>query len=73
MGDFAHTLLILRATQILTPVYGAAKAGSLAVSLYVSHNIFYALWAYPVGALSDKLGRRELLVLSAINTPLVSK
>jgi len=63
MGDFAHTLLILRATQILTPAYGVAKAGSLAISLYVVHNILYALSAYPVGALSDKLGRRELLAL----------
>jgi MFS family permease len=63
MGDFAHTLLILRATQVLTPIYGVAKAESLAISLYVAHNILYALAAYPVGALSDKLGRRELLAL----------
>ena len=33
-GDFAHTLLILLATQKLTPTMGATKAASLAVGLY---------------------------------------
>ena len=41
-GDFAHTLLILLATQKLTPELGAAKAASIAVGLYVLHNVFYA-------------------------------
>jgi hypothetical protein len=41
-GDFAHTMLILLATQKLTPSLGAAKAASVAVGLYVVHNVFYA-------------------------------
>ena len=39
-GDFAHTLLILLAAQKLTPETGAARAASIAVGLYVAHNVF---------------------------------
>ena len=35
-------LLILLATQKLTPEMGAAKAASFAVGFYVLHNVFYA-------------------------------
>jgi MFS family permease len=61
-GDFAHTLLILRATQLLTNTSGAEQAGQLAIGLYIIHNAFYALGAYPVGALADRIGKRGLLV-----------
>lgn len=59
-GDFAHTLLILRATQLLTGA-GVASAPQLAVSLYVVHNIIYAAASYPIGALGDRFGKRTLL------------
>lgn len=39
-GDFAHTLLILLATQKLMPLVGPQKAASLAVALYVLHKSF---------------------------------
>ena len=38
VGAFAHTLLILLATQKLTPKLGATKAATVAVGLYVVHN-----------------------------------
>ena len=53
-GDFAHTLLILLATQKLTPELGAAKAASIAVGLYVLHNVFYAGFAFVAGWLADR-------------------
>ncbi len=62
-GDFAHTLLILLATQKLTPALGATKAASLAVGLYVAHNVFYAAFAYVAGWLADHFEKR--LVLAA--------
>src|SRR5579863_2252841 len=34
LGDFSHTLLILFATQVLTPAHGKAVAASIAVGLY---------------------------------------
>ena len=61
-GDFAHTMLILLATQKLTPTLGAAKAASLAVGFYVAHNIFYAAMAPIAGWLADRF--RKPLVLS---------
>jgi MFS family permease len=62
-GDYSHTLMILAATQLLAPQRGVARAAAIAGLLYVLHNVIYALSAYPVGALSDRRGRRGLLTL----------
>lgn len=61
MGDFARTLMILAATDLLAPRYGLTHAAEIAGLLYVAHNIVYAAFSYPVGALSDRVGRRALL------------
>jgi MFS family permease len=53
-GDYAHTLLILAAAQLLAPRYGGAMAATLGGFLYVWHNLVYALSAYPAGALADR-------------------
>ena len=60
-GDFAHTLLILLATQQLAPALGPAKAASAAVALYVLHNVFYAAFAYFAGWLADRFPKRKIL------------
>ena len=60
-GDFAHTLLILLATQKLTPELGAAKAASIAVALYVLHNVFYAGFAFIAGWLADRFPKNVVL------------
>ncbi len=59
LGDFAHTLLILYATQALAPSLGLAVAMSLAMALYVVHNAFYAASAYAGGWLGDHVRRRK--------------
>lgn len=61
IGDFAPTLLILRAGQILTPRYGGARAATIAVGLYTFFNVVNAAAAYPAGALADRIGKRGLL------------
>jgi MFS family permease len=58
---FAHTLLILLATQRLTPSMGAAAAASAAVALYVLHNVFYAGFSYLGGLLADHFPKNLLL------------
>jgi MFS family permease len=63
IGDFARTLMILAVTQLLAPRRGVEHAAQIAGLLYVGHNVAYAAFSYPVGALSDRLGRRGLLAL----------
>lgn len=63
IGAFAPTLLILRATQALTPSHGAARAAALSVALYTFHNFMSAVVSYPAGAVGDRIGKRNLLVL----------
>jgi MFS family permease len=60
-GDFAHTLLILLATQKMTPLIGLQKAASLAVALYVLHNILYAFFSPVAGWLADRFPKNRLL------------
>ena len=60
-GDFAHSMLILAATQLLSPTWGPVRAAGIGGSLYVLHNIVYAAAAYPAGALADKHGHQRVL------------
>jgi MFS family permease len=60
-GDFAHTLLILLATQKLAAKYGAPRAASIAVALYVLHNVFNAAFAFVTGWLADRMKKSLLL------------
>jgi MFS family permease len=63
-GDFAHTLLILAAAQLLAPGLGSARAAAAGVALYAMHNAVYALAAFPAGALADRFrAHRRLLGL----------
>jgi MFS family permease len=66
VGDFARTLLILHATQLLTPSLGATRAAATAMGLYVLHNAVYAAASYPVGAVADRVRPGRLLVLGYV-------
>jgi MFS family permease len=61
LGNFAHTLLVLRAVSLLTPRYGAVVAGRFGIALYILHNVLYAAVSYPAGALGDRVNKRTLL------------
>jgi len=63
ISNFAPTLLILRAQELLTPSLGATMAGAFAVGLYTFSNVIYALVAYPMGVLADKFSKRAILSL----------
>jgi MFS family permease len=63
LGNFSATLLILRATQILSAEgRTAVSAAATAVLLYAAHNAANAVAAYPAGAVADRIGRRAVLV-----------
>jgi MFS family permease len=61
-GDFSHTLLILAAIEMLRPAHGHLRAAQLGALLYVLRNVVSVIAAYVSGALSDRYGRRGLLV-----------
>jgi MFS family permease len=63
LGDFANSLFTLRAQQVLAPRMGTIEADAFAVGLYTLLNVSYAGFSFPVGALSDKVGRRRILAL----------
>ena len=63
IGDFARTLLILRAAQLLTPEYGATRAAAIGMMLFVVHNLAAAACAYPAGRLADSVSPQRLLAV----------
>ncbi|MDY1449107.1 MFS transporter [Pseudomonas aeruginosa] len=62
LGDFSHSLLILAATQLLTPAMGIVHAAQVAGLLYVGRNVVQVLASYPIGAWADRIGSLPLLV-----------
>jgi MFS family permease len=61
IANFAPTLLILRAQDLLAPSMGAVAAGAFAVGLYTFSNVVYALVGYPVGVLADRVNKKWIL------------
>ncbi len=62
VGDFSHSLLILAATQLLSPSDGVARAAQIAGALYVWRNIVQIAASYPTGVLADRYGSMPVLV-----------
>jgi MFS family permease len=62
-GDFSHSLLILAATQLLTPSIGVVQAAQAAGLLYVWRNIVQVITSYPIGVLADRYGQLTVLIL----------
>jgi MFS family permease len=63
IGDFSHTLLILAATQLLTPALGIVQAAQVAGLFYVLRNIIKAGTSYPIGVLADRYGSISVLMI----------
>lgn len=65
-GNVAATLLILRATDLLTAGHGTDSATTIALALYIAYNIAATAASVPAGRLADRLGQRgPVLVLTA--------
>lgn len=56
VGNVAATLLILRATEQLTPDLGIDRATALALLLYTGYNLAATVASIPAGRISDRLG-----------------
>jgi MFS family permease len=61
LGNFANSLFTLRAQEVLAPRVGALEASAIAIGLYTLLNVAYAFSSFPIGALSDKIGRKRIL------------
>jgi predicted MFS family arabinose efflux permease len=54
MGNVVTTLLILPATQRLTPSFGRQAATQLAIGIYAAYNVAAAVASPRAGRLSDR-------------------
>lgn len=61
IGNFAATFLVLRATTLLVPTYGAVEGSALAIGLYTLYNVVYAASAYLAGEVADRLPKALVL------------
>jgi len=68
VGNFSYMFFILRAQQVFT--------GKLSIVvplfLYILFNIFYAVFAVPAGVLSDKIGRKKVIIFGYLLFSLTS-
>jgi MFS family permease len=65
LGNVAATLLILRATDLLTPDRGHDSAVRLAVLLYAVYNAAAMVVSVPAGHVTDRRGATSVLVVGA--------
>ncbi|MDQ5822120.1 MAG: MFS transporter, partial [Actinomycetota bacterium] len=65
LGNAAATLLILRATELLTPGRGHDAAVQVALLLYVAYNLAATLASVPAGRATDRRGGARVLVAGA--------
>lgn len=61
-GNVAATLLILRATELLSPTHSQDRATQLALGLYVLYNVAATLISVPAGHVGDRRTPRLVLL-----------
>jgi MFS family permease len=72
IGNSSNVFLILRAMDIfeisgnipsiITSVFGTYSVTAIVILTYIVYNITYSLASMPAGILSDKIGRRNVMV-----------
>ncbi len=62
LANFTYMFFILKAETAFMPLMPVKESVALAIFLYVLFNISYALLAIPFGMLSDRIGKRRVLI-----------
>jgi MFS family permease len=68
LGNFSYMFFIIRAQQF----FEAKLSIGVPILLYVLFNIFYAGFAIPLGAVSDRIGREKVIVFGYLLFSLTS-
>jgi MFS family permease len=66
LGNIAATLLILRATELLTPGRSVDAAAQLALALYTAYNLAATLISVPAGRHGDRRSPVGVLVVGTV-------
>jgi len=72
LGNFSYAFFVLRASELFGAPLADMSAEMLAgtvgpvVAIYLLFNVVYALFAMPLGMLSDRIGRRPLIMAGYI-------
>jgi len=62
VANFTYMFFILKAWDAFMPIMPEKESIAIVILLYVLFNSFYALLAIPFGTLSDRIGRRKVLI-----------
>jgi MFS family permease len=63
LGNFTYMFFILKAGEGLQKYFAINESMLLAIGLYILYNIFYAFFSTPAGILSDKIGRKKVIII----------
>src|SRR4030042_1603637 len=63
LGNFTYMFFVLRAQDFFKETGVVSQPEAMAILLYVLYNTVYTLFSIPVGILSDRIGRRWVLLL----------
>ena len=79
LANFSYMFFILRAQEFFTSLDNVHLTGQAArlsigmpILLYILFNIFYVMFAIPFGELSDKIGRKKVIVFGYLLFSLTS-
>ena len=63
LGNFSYMFFILKAQISFQEFFGINESIIIVIGLYIIYNIFYAVFSIPIGSLSDKIGRKKIIIL----------
>lgn len=62
LANFSYMFFILKAADAFKPIMPVKESIALVILLYILFNVFYAVLAIPFGTLSDRIGKRKVLI-----------